>query len=41
MFKPLKTLILTQMEEIIREVDYGCRVVEKDIPSLYKQEEED
>ncbi len=40
MFKPLKTLILTQMEEIIREVDYGCRMVENNTPSLYKDEED-
>ena len=40
MFKPKKTLILTQMEEIIREVEYGCRMVENNTPSLYKDEED-
>ena len=37
----LKNRLIYFAEEVIREVEYGCRVVEKDIPSLYKQEEED
>ena len=41
MFQEIKNTIYKQLNEVVREVDYGCRVVEKDIPSLYKQEEED
>ena len=41
MLQEIKTRILTSINEAVREVNYGCRVVENNNPSLYKQEEED
>lgn len=41
MIYSLKNRLIYFMEEVIREVEYGSRVVDKNIPSLYKQEEED
>lgn len=40
MFQEIKNTIYKQLNEVIREVNYGCRVVENNNPSLYKDDEE-